>query len=41
MAPNDEEIKAYRQFDEAQKDVNELTREDKVKSIGSEVGSSL
>merc|ERR1719245_2771253 len=30
MVPNEEEIKAYRNFDAARKEVNELTEEDKV-----------
>ena len=32
MVPNEEEIKLYRNFDAARKDVNELTEEDKVYS---------
>ena len=31
MVPNDDEVKAYREFDAARKDVSELTEEDKVK----------
>ena len=30
MVPNEDEIKAYKSFDAARKDVNELTEEDKV-----------
>ena len=32
MVPNEEEIKLYRNFETARKDVNELTEEDKVHS---------
>ena len=31
MVPNEEEVKAYQEFNTARKDVNELTEEDKVK----------
>ena len=30
MVPNEEEVKAYQQFNTSRKDVNELTEEDKV-----------
>ena len=33
MVPNDDERKAYREFDAARKDVNELTEEDKVRML--------
>ena len=37
MVPNEDEIKAYREFDGARKDINELTEEDRVRFIGVEV----
>ena len=33
MVPNEEEVKAYQQFNTSRKDVNELTEEDKVKMM--------
>ena len=41
MVPNEDETKAYREFDAARKDINELTEEDKVRTICIDVGTSV